>query len=52
MPSTKGSSPPRDRTHVSYISCIGRWVLYPWGHLGSPPWVQNHFKDGCEGLLR
>ena len=27
--STPGeSSWPRDRTHVSYISCIGRWILY------------------------
>ena len=25
MPSSKGSSWPRDRTHVSYVSCIGRW---------------------------
>ena len=24
---------PRDRTHISYVSCIGRRVLY---HLGSP----------------
>ena len=23
-----GSFQPRDRTHVSYASCIGRWVLY------------------------
>ena len=22
------SSQPRDGTHVSYVSCIGRWVLY------------------------
>ena len=28
MPSSRGSFSPRDRTHVSYISCIGRWVLY------------------------
>ena len=28
MPSSRGSSWPRDRTWVSYISCIGRWVLY------------------------
>ena len=34
MPSSKGSSQPRDQTQVSYISCIGRWVLY--GYLGSP----------------
>ena len=25
--SSRGSSPPRDQTHVS---CIGRWVLYQW----------------------
>ena len=28
MPSSRGSSQPRDRTRVSFISCIGRWVLY------------------------
>ena len=28
MPSSKGSSQPRDRPHVSYVSCIGRTVLY------------------------
>ena len=27
---------PRDQTHVSYVSCIGRWVLYHLCHLGSP----------------
>ena len=27
-PSSKGSSQSRDRTHVSYISCVDRWVLY------------------------
>ena len=27
MPSSRGSSQPRDWTRVSYISCIGRWVL-------------------------
>ena len=29
MPSSRGSSRLRDRTHVSYISCTGRRVLYP-----------------------
>ena len=29
------SSWPRDQTHVSYISCIGRQVLYHQHHLGS-----------------
>ena len=28
MPSSRGSSRPRDRTHVSYISCTGKQVLY------------------------
>ena len=27
MPSSRGSSPPRDGTH---ISCISRWILYHW----------------------
>ena len=26
--SSRGSSQPRDQTHISYISCIGRWLLY------------------------
>ena len=28
MPSSRGSSPPRDRTHISCVSCVGKWVLY------------------------
>ena len=28
--SSKGSSWPRDRTHVSCISCTGRWRLHQW----------------------
>ena len=35
MPSSRGSSWPRDRTRISYVSCIGRRVLYHWCHLGS-----------------
>ena len=27
MPSSRGSSQPRDRTQVSSISCTGRWIL-------------------------
>ena len=33
MSSSRGSSRPSDGTHVSYISCFGRQVLY---YLGSP----------------
>ena len=36
MPSSRRSSRPRDRTHNSYISCIGRRVLYHYRHLRSP----------------
>ena len=36
MPSATGSSQPRDWTCVSCISCISKWILYHWCHLGSP----------------
>ena len=26
--SSRGSSQPRDQSHVSFISCLGRWILY------------------------
>ena len=28
MASSRGSSQPRDQTYVSYVSCIGKQVLY------------------------
>ena len=28
MPSSKRSSPPRDRTHICFVSSLGGWVLY------------------------
>ena len=36
VPSSRGSSRPRDRTCISHISCIGRWVLHYCCHLRSP----------------
>jgi len=33
---SSGSSPPRDRTHISCISCTGRRILSSLNHLGSP----------------
>ena len=36
MPSSTGSSRPRDWTRFPYISCTGRRVLYHEVHLGSP----------------
>ena len=49
---SSGSSWPRDQTHVSYVSCIGRWVLYHQHHLGSPSLlyvnINNIFmKNSC-----
>ena len=38
VPSSMGSSWPRDRTWVFYVSCIGRWVLHHWHHLGRKLW--------------
>ena len=35
-PSPEESPRHRDRTHIYYVSCIGRWVLYYQHHLGSP----------------
>ena len=33
---SRGSSLPRDQTHVSCISCIGRQILYHWATWESP----------------
>ena len=34
--SSRKSSWPRDRTHVSYVSCSGRWVLHHWATWEAP----------------
>ena len=41
MPSSRGSSQFRVRTHVSNISCISRWVLVP-------PWKPYMQSTSCE----
>ena len=51
MPSSRGSSPPRDRTRVSYVSCIGRWVLYHQCHLGSPVVLTQNKVGDVSGIL-
>ena len=33
---SRGSSRPRDRTQISYVSCIGSQVLYHYCYLASP----------------
>ena len=47
--SFKRASQPTDQTCVSYLSCIGRQILYHWWHLGSPrTLVMTHQKWGPE----
>ena len=36
MPSSRGSSWPRNRTHISYVSCISRWGSLPLAPPGKP----------------
>ena len=50
MPSSRGSSQPRDRTCVSKVSCIGRQALYHWCYLGSPNGTMPRAKDGACSL--
>ena len=46
---SRGSSQPTDQTCVSYLSCIGRQILYHWWHLGSPRTLEmTHHKWGPE----
>ena len=35
IPFSRGSSQPRDWTHVSCVSCISRQIILPLSHLGS-----------------
>ena len=47
IPSSRGSSQPRDRTRISCIFCVPRQILYPLSYLGSSiNWVQS-FLSGC-----
>ena len=61
LPSSRGSARSRGQTHVSYVSCIGRQVLYHYCHLGSRRKAQVLFIQdaslgtrpscGCHPLL-
>ena len=47
LPSSGGSSGLRVWICISYVSCIGRQVLYDWCHLGSPEgcWLGAKSQD-------
>ena len=55
MLSSKGSSQPRNGTHISFISCIGRQVLYHQHHLESLKQTQvllvNYFFLHCSSVI-
>ena len=53
---SRGSSPPRDWTHVSFVSCIGRQILYHWRGTFLCPvvccvWPSSWTVSGDAGLL-
>ena len=50
VPSSRGSSQPRDRSHASYVSCTGREVLYHQYHLGSLYRVQQKLTNKDMGV--
>ena len=45
--SSRGFSWPRDWTHVSCVSCIGRWILFT-----EPPRKQSKPSRGCLFLIQ
>ena len=51
MPTSGGSSWPRVRAHISYVSCVGRQVLYHECHLGSPTNYTDIPKYGWMGSV-
>ena len=42
---SRGSSWSRDRTCVSWITCIGRWVLYYWATWGALQCQNNNYQN-------
>ena len=59
-PSSRGSFPPWNQTHVLHVSCIGRQILYPWATWEGPsvPWnlakAAQCYEDNLwgEGMCR
>ena len=45
VPSSRGSSWPKNQTPISYVSRFGRWVFYHWHHMGSPRKTLNIHKS-------
>ena len=47
MPSSRGSSQPRDQMQISYASCVGRRVHYHQHHLESPTGLHRLNPNLC-----
>ena len=47
---SRGSSHPRDLTHSSYVSCIGRQIVYHYCHLGSSAAAAAKSLQSCPTL--
>ena len=39
---SRGSSQPQNQSHVSCVSCTGRWILYHWATWEAPTAAQKH----------
>ena len=52
LPSSKGSSRPRDQIHIPYVSSIGRQVLYHWHPtvLFKLSWTSSQRVSSCSGV--
>ena len=46
IPFSRGSSQIRNRTQVTYVSCIGRWILYHWAI-----WEDGYHGDDKETVI-
>ena len=49
MPFSRGPSRPRDRAHVSYVSCTYKQVLYHWYHLWPQSMVHLPLNESSRG---
>ena len=50
MPSSRGSSPPRDRTHISSVPCNGTQIPYHYYHLKSESEVVQLCPTVCNSM--
>ena len=49
IPFSRGSSRPRDRTHISFVSCIGRQDLHHQRHLGKDMYYREKKEESNSG---